>query len=102
MGVEKDNVTNFEVRVSIDNPGKELKANMTANAEIVLEEHPDSLIVPEAAITYDAQKQAFVDVLAPGSKTGRKKVQVKVGVGNGTKIQILDGLKQGDKVILPS
>ena len=88
MGVEKDNVTSFEVRVSIDNPGKELKANMTANAEIVLEEHPDSLIVPEAAITYDAQKQAFVDVLAPGSKTGRKKVQVKVGVGNGTKIQI--------------
>jgi multidrug efflux pump subunit AcrA (membrane-fusion protein) len=29
-------------------------------------------------------------------------VPVKVGVGNGTKIQILDGLKQGDKVILPS
>ena len=102
MGVEKDNVTNFEVRVSIDNPGKELKANMTANAEIVLEEHPDSLIVPEAAITYDAQKNAFVDVLSPGSKTGRQKTQVKVGVGNGTRIQILEGLKQGDKVVLPS
>jgi HlyD family secretion protein len=102
MGVEKDNVTSFEVRVSIDNPGKELKANMTANAEIVLEEHPDSLIVPEAAIVYDAQKHAFVDVLAPGSKTGKKKVQVKVGVGNGTKIQILEGLQQGDKVVLPS
>src|SRR5262249_44627574 len=46
MGIEKDNVTNFEVRVSIENPGKELKANMTANAEIVLEEHPNALIVP--------------------------------------------------------
>jgi len=102
MGVEKDNVTNFEVRVSIDNPGKELKANMTANAEIVLEEHLDALIVPEAAVTYDAQKNAFVEVAAPGTKTGRKKVAVKLGVGNGTKIQILDGLKQGDKVILPS
>ena len=102
MGVEKDNVTNFEVRVSIDNPGKELKANMTANAEIVLEEHADALIVPEAAITYDAQKNAFVEVVAPGTKTGRKKVAVKLGVGNGTKIQILDGLKPGDKVILPS
>src|SRR5436853_1142132 len=73
MGVEKDNVTNFEVRVSIDNPGKALKANMTANAEIVLEEHPNSLIVPEAAVTYDAQKNAFVEVEAPGTKTGRKK-----------------------------
>ena len=102
MGVEKDNVTNFEVRVSIDNPGKELKVNMTANAEIVLEEHPDALIVPEAAVTYDAQKNAFVEVVAPGAKSGRKKVAVKLGVGNGTKIQIIDGLKQGDKVILPS
>src|SRR2546425_200146 len=102
MGVEKDNVTNFEVRVSIDNPGKELKANMTANAEIVLEEHADALIVPESAVTYDAQKNAFVSVVSPGAKSGRKKVQVKVGVSNGTKIQILDGLKQGDRVVLPS
>ena len=102
MGVEKDNVTNFEVRVSIDNPGKELKANMTANAEIVLEEHADALIVPEAAVSYDAQKNAFVDVLAPDAKTGRRKVAVKVGIGNGTKVEILEGLKAGDKVVLPS
>jgi HlyD family secretion protein len=102
MGVEKDNVTNFEVRVSIDNPGKALKANMTANAEIVLEEHPDALIVPESAVTYDARKNAFVDIVAPGAKNGKKKVPVKIGVGNGTKVEVLDGLKQGDKVILPS
>src|SRR5436190_6831030 len=83
MGIEKDNVTSFEVRVSIDNPGKELKANMTANAEIVLEEHPDALIVPEAAITYDAQKHAFVEIVAAGAKNGRRKIPVKLGVGNG-------------------
>jgi HlyD family secretion protein len=102
MGVEKDNVTNFEVRVSIDNPGKALKANMTANAEIVLEEHAGALIAPEAAVTYDAQKNAFVDVAAPGTKTGRRRVPVKVGISNGTKIEILDGLKAGDKVVLQS
>jgi len=38
LGKEKDNVTTFEVRVSISNPGGELKANMSANAEILLEE----------------------------------------------------------------
>jgi HlyD family secretion protein len=102
MGIEKDNVTNFEVKVSIDNPGKALKANMTANAEIVLEELANSLTMPEAAVSYDAQKRAFVDVLAPGEKNGRKKTPVKLGIGNGTKIQILEGLKEGDKVILPS
>jgi HlyD family secretion protein len=102
MGVEKDNVTNFEVRVSIDNPGKELKANMTANAEIVLEEHPDALIVPEAAVSYNPQKQAFVEVVAPGTKTGRRKIPVRLGVGNGTKIQVVDGVKESDRIILPS
>jgi len=102
MGVEKDNVTNFEVKVSIDNPGRELKANMTANAEIVLEELANSIIIPEAAVTYDSQKRAFVDLAAPGTKTGRSKTAVKLGVGNGTKIQILDGLKPGDRVVLPS
>jgi HlyD family secretion protein len=102
MGVEKDNVTNFEVRVSIDTPGKELKANMTANAEIVLEEHANAVIVPEAAVAYDAQKNAFVDLVDPGAKDGRRRVPVKLGVGNGTRIQVLEGLKEGDRIVLPS
>jgi HlyD family secretion protein len=102
MGTEKDNVTTFEVKVSIDNPGNELKANMTANAEIILEQRPNALIVPEAAISYDAQRQAFVDLFDPNEPTGRRKVPVKVGIGNGTRAQLLQGVKKGDKVILPS
>ena len=102
IGTEKDNVTTFEVKVSIDNPGNELKANMTANAEIVLQEYPNSLIVPEAAITYDAKRNPTVEIVDPGAKEGRRKVTIKTGVGNGTKTQVLEGLKQGDKVILPS
>jgi HlyD family secretion protein len=102
LGVEKDNVTSFEVKVSIENPGQELKANMTANAEIVLEEHPNALLIPEAAVIYDASKAAFVDVVAPDTKSGRKRTPVRVGVGNGTKIEVLSGLKAGEKLILPS
>ena len=102
MGVERDNVTNFEVRVSIDNPGNELKANMTANAEIVLEERPNVLIVPEAAITYDATRKASVDVLDTRERTGRRRVPIKAGISNGTRTQVLEGLNQGERVILPS
>jgi HlyD family secretion protein len=102
IGAEKDNVTTFEVKVSIENAAKELKANMTANAEIVLEEHPNSLIIPENAITYDAQRNASVEVLDPSAKTGRRTVSVKTGVGNGTRTQVLSGLKAGEKIVLPS
>jgi HlyD family secretion protein len=101
IGIEKDNVTTFEVEVSIDNPGQELKANMTANAEIVLEEHADTLVIPEAAITYDAAKNATVDVADPTADTGRRRVPVKLGIGNGTKTEVVEGLQQGQRVVLP-
>jgi HlyD family secretion protein len=101
IGVEKDNVTTFEVEVSIDNPGQELKANMTANAEIVLEEKPGALLIPESAVTYDEKKNAFVEVPDPGADSGRRKVPVTLGIGNGTRTQVLDGLKAGDKVVIP-
>jgi len=102
IGVDKDNVTTFEVKVSIDNPGKELKANMTANAEIILEEFPNSLLVPEAGVFYDDRHNASVDLLDSSSRTGRRRVPVQVGVGNGTKMQVVRGIDAGDKVVLPN
>src|SRR5215472_5520097 len=80
LGVEKDNVTTFEVRVSIDNPGGVLKANMTANAEILLEEHKGVLTVPENAVMYDPPKNATIQVPDRGNKEGKRKVPVKVGL----------------------
>jgi HlyD family secretion protein len=100
LGVEKDNVTTFEVRVSIDNPGGELKANMTANAEILLEEHKNVLTVPEQAVLYDKDRNASVEVPDPKQKNGRRKIDIKAGISNGTKTEVLAGLKSGDTVIL--
>jgi HlyD family secretion protein len=100
LGVEKDNVTTFEVRVSIDNPGGELKANMTANAEILLDEHKGVLTVPENAVSYDNQKNASVQVPDDKQKDGFRKVPVKVGLSNGSVTEIVSGLKEGDQVIL--
>ena len=68
MGTDKDNVISFEVKVSIDNSPGELLANMTANAEIILEEHKHTLVIPEAAIVYDTKRNASVDVYLPGAK----------------------------------
>jgi HlyD family secretion protein len=101
IGVDRDNVTTFAVEVSIDNPDKILKANMTANAEIVLDSLPDSLLVPETAIIYDADRNAFVDVLDAAQDNGRRRVPVKVGVGNGSRTQILEGVREGDQIVLP-
>jgi HlyD family secretion protein len=100
LGVEKDNVTTFEVQISIDNPGGELKANMTANAEIVLEEHKNVLSVPEQAVIYDKDRNASVWVPDPHGKDGHRAVNIKTGISNGSRIEVLSGLKSGDKVVL--
>jgi HlyD family secretion protein len=100
MGAEKDNVVSFEVKVSINNPGGELRANMTANAEIILEERKNTLIIPESVIIYDASRNPSVEVPAQNTDTGREKRAVKVGVSNGTKTEVLEGLIDGQKVII--
>ena len=100
LGVEKDNVTTFEVRVSIDNPGGELKANMTANAEIILDEHKNTLTVPENAVIYDNQKHASVEVPDKKQKDGKRKVPITVGLSNGSLTEVLSGLKEGEQVVL--
>ena len=47
---------------------------MTANAEIILEEKKDVLLVREAAIVYDRDRNASIEVPDPTAETGRRKV----------------------------
>ncbi|MBI2955943.1 MAG: efflux RND transporter periplasmic adaptor subunit [Acidobacteria bacterium] len=100
MGVERDNVTTFEVRVSIHNPSGELKANMTANAEIILEEKHGVLLIPETAVIYDQERNATVEVADAKAEKGRRKVSVKLGISNGVKTEVVEGLEEGQPVIL--
>jgi HlyD family secretion protein len=100
LGVEKDNVTTFEVRVSIRNPGGELKANMTANAEIILEEKKGVLLAPDSALIYDRQRNAQVEIPDPVAEKGKRKVAIKTGISNGVKTEILAGLREGQQIVL--
>ncbi|HWT88956.1 MAG TPA: efflux RND transporter periplasmic adaptor subunit [Candidatus Angelobacter sp.] len=100
QGKEKDNVTTFEVRVSISNPGGELKANMSANAEILLEEKKNVLMAPEAAMIYDKERKAQVEIPDAKGPNGKKKIEVKLGISNGVKTEILAGLNEKQQVVL--
>jgi HlyD family secretion protein len=100
LGKEKDNVTTFEVRVSILNPGGELKSNMSANAEIILEEKKGVLLIPESAVIYDKDRKASIEIPDPKAEKGRAKKEVKLGISNGVKTELVSGLNEGQKVVL--
>jgi HlyD family secretion protein len=73
---------------------------MTANAEILLTEHKGVLNIPENAVIYDNQRNASVELPDKNQKDGKRKVPVKVGLSDGSKTEILSGIREGDQVIL--
>jgi HlyD family secretion protein len=100
MGVEKDNVTTFEVRVSISNESGKLRAVMTANAEILLEEKKGVVAIPEGAVIYKRDKSTEVEIPDPTETTGRRRIAVVTGISNGSKTEVVKGLNAGQEVIL--
>ncbi|MBZ5583992.1 MAG: efflux RND transporter periplasmic adaptor subunit [Acidobacteriia bacterium] len=100
MGVEKDNVTTFEVRVSISNEARKLLATMTANAEIMLEERKGVLSIPETAIIYKKDRSTEVEIPDASVEAGKRRVAVVTGISNGSRTQIVKGLSEGQQVIL--
>jgi HlyD family secretion protein len=86
--------------VSISNPTGELKANMSANAEIILEEKKNVLMVPEASLIYDKDRNAQVEIPDPKAENGKKKLPVKLGISNGVKTEIISGLTEKQQVVL--
>jgi HlyD family secretion protein len=101
MGWEQNNVTTFEVRVSISNPERRLRVNMSANAEVVLEERKNTLLIPEAALLYDKDNKPSVQRLAASANPGFTRIPVKTGISNGRQTEILEGLSQGERLVLP-
>ncbi|MGC8991626.1 MAG: efflux RND transporter periplasmic adaptor subunit, partial [Verrucomicrobiia bacterium] len=100
MGREQNNVTTFEVRVSIPNPEGKLRVNMSANAEIVLEERTGVLLVPELAVVYDKEKHPWVQVADASEKAGFRKVPVVIGISNGQKAEVIEGASESVQLVL--
>ncbi len=101
MGRQRDNVTTFDVRVSIANPQGKLRVNMSANAEIVLEDRKNVLLVPEAALVRDKDGKPSVQQRDASAKAGFRKVSIKTGISNGQRTEVLEGLKEGTELVLP-
>jgi len=58
------------------------------------------LMAPEAALIYDKERNASVEIPNSAAAGGKKKVQVKLGISNGVKTEILQGLNEKQQIIL--
>ncbi|MCB1186214.1 efflux RND transporter periplasmic adaptor subunit [bacterium] len=77
-----------------------LYPNMTANVEIVLEDHPSVLILPAQYIQYEEGKP-YVEVSADADSTDvRERVDIELGFFDGLRYEVTSGLEEGDTVVL--
>jgi HlyD family secretion protein len=101
LGIEKDKIMNFEVEITIEDADALLRTNMTADAEIIVEKHEDVLLVPQNAIRYE-RSQSFVEVPDPDRPSGKRTVEITLGISGITSSEVLSGLREGEEVIVTS
>jgi HlyD family secretion protein len=99
LGEKVDNVIGFKVRVSIVDRDEILRSQMSANAEIIIRETKNVLIIPENAVIYDRQKKTFAEVYDPSAPNQRKRVPIQVGISNGTATELTSGLPEKTRVL---
>ena len=87
----------YKTTITLENPDEELKDGMSANAEIVIEEHDGVLLIQNRAIQGSLEKP-WVQVVTNGQIEQR---QISIGLSDGTYTEILSGLEEGEEVVLP-
>lgn len=99
QGKEQDGAIQFEIKAAIvQKSGIYIRAGYSANADIVLEERHHVLAIREALVQYD-QDKPFVEVeAAPQTFVKRS---VKLGLSDGIKVEVLDGVTPADKIKVP-
>ncbi len=98
-GVTENGAIQFLIRASISKDNSAfLRAGYSANADIILAKKENVLAIPESVLQFEKEK-TFVEV-----ETGNQKFEkrfIKTGLSDGINIEILEGVKKGDKIKLP-
>jgi HlyD family secretion protein len=93
---KEGNATLFDIWILINDPtGVTLRAGFSATASIQIRERKQVVLIPERLVLFEDGKK-LVEV--PDGET-TKKVEIRTGLSDGLNIEILDGIKEGDKVV---
>ncbi|OXM84227.1 efflux RND transporter periplasmic adaptor subunit [Paenibacillus rigui] len=97
VGTTTNGVTFFDVGISVKNDGQ-LRNGMTATAEIIIQDKKDIVLLPLEALQQQQGKRYVTLVKEDGTK--EEKHEIKIGIRNKTYIEVTEGLKEGDKVLI--
>jgi HlyD family secretion protein len=98
-------VTFFDVEILLEDPDEDLRPGMSVRAEVNTAVHPNALAVPiQAVVERDIKngqtgvtEEADVIYVVENGKAVQRKVET--GISDETRVEILSGVKAGDKVV---
>jgi HlyD family secretion protein len=91
----------YEVTIALDSDEPRLLPGMTADATIETERLEDVVVVPNRAVSIDrtsGEPVAYVEKVDEQGNPAR--VEIELGMRNETVSQVLDGLSEGDEIII--
>ena len=94
---KEENATSFPVEIALD-PVRDvtLRAGLSANAEVIIQERKAVLTIPERLVTFDSSGAWVTVQRADGTSEKRT---VKTGLSDAIQVEVLGGLREGDKVL---
>lgn len=95
--IEKLNVTVFQVRIQLLSGLDQLRSNMNTTVAFIGDQLADALVIPAVAVITQGGETG---VLVPGESGPAEFKPVVLGSQAGDQIQVLDGLKEGDRIFI--
>ncbi|MFD1624183.1 efflux RND transporter periplasmic adaptor subunit [Azospirillum griseum] len=94
-----------KVQATLDNRDRALRPGMFANVRVVLPPQPNTLTVPETAIDYTVYGDSVFVAVNQKTPDGKDQLvvqrsPVKVGDRTQNRVEIREGLKPGDRVVV--
>jgi HlyD family secretion protein len=100
-GKEIDGAIQFEIKAKVTIPKDvTIRAKYSANADIKLAERTNVLAIREALVQYKDGKP-FVEIETESEPQRFVTRDVKLGISDGIKVEILDGVAKGDRIKIP-
>ncbi len=98
--ISTDAVVKYEVEIWLDQADPRLRSGMSAKCTLEVAKRANALVLPVEYVGKD-DKGRFVEFPPKDPKGKPEQRRVKVGLETGAKVEILEGVKEGDKVARP-
>ncbi|AET69686.1 RND family efflux transporter, MFP subunit [Desulfosporosinus orientis DSM 765] len=89
----------YPVTITLDNAKGEVKSGMYAEVSIAASGVQNALCIPLSSIIPDNGVNVVYSVTEENGEMRAARVEVKTGINDGNYVQIVSGLKAGDKVV---